>query len=64
MQSFLTQDGKEEWYYYYRVKNFWESIPVAKKIKGLDYTEVLKVVFQGEVVEEVHYYTVWPPKTN
>jgi hypothetical protein len=61
VQVFVTQDGKEEWYYYYRVRNFWEDLPIVRNYKGEDYTEVLKIVFQGEVVEEAHYYTVKPP---
>jgi len=62
VQIFSFPDGKEEWYYYYRVKNFWQSIPVIKTYKGEDYTEVLKVVIKDEKVIECAYYTVMLPK--
>lgn len=61
VQAFLIHDGKEEWYYYYRVKNFWENFPVIRVYKGEDYTEVLKIVFQGDYTQEIHYYTVKNP---
>lgn len=61
VQIFLLPDGKEEWYYYYRVRNFWENIPYVRGEKGLDYTEVLKITFEGEKVFEVVYYTVEHP---
>ena len=62
VQIFTFPDGKEEWYYYYRVKNFWERVPIIKKYKGEDYTEVLKIVIKGEKVIDCIYYTVTPPK--
>ncbi len=61
VQAFLTPDGKEEWYYYYRVKNFWERLPVVNKYKGEDYTEVLKIVFVEDKVVDVIYYTLVNP---
>jgi len=62
VQAFLTPDGKEEWYYYYRVRNFWEKVPVVKEYKGEDYTEVLKIVFAGDKVIDVIYYTLVNPQ--
>lgn len=61
VQAFLTPDGKEEWYYYYRVRNFWERLPVVSNYKGEDYTEVLKIVFEEDKVVDVVYYTVVNP---
>ncbi|MCS7149192.1 MAG: hypothetical protein N2Z40_03430 [Caldimicrobium sp.] len=61
VQAFLMPDGKEEWYYYYRVMNFWENFPVVRGYKGEDYTEVLKLIFHGEVLQDVFYYTVENP---
>jgi len=61
VQAFMRQDGKEEWYYYYRVKNFWENFPIIRDYKGEDYTEILKIVFEGDKVIEVTYYTVENP---
>jgi outer membrane protein assembly factor BamE (lipoprotein component of BamABCDE complex) len=61
VQIFTFPDGKEEWYYYYRVRNFWEKIPIVRSYKGQDYTEVLKVVIKGEEVIDCIYYTVSPP---
>lgn len=62
VQIFTFPDGKEEWYYYYRIKNVWENIPVAKKYKGEDYTEVLKIVIKNDKVIDVIYYTIKPKK--
>ncbi|BAU22455.1 hypothetical protein THC_0048 [Caldimicrobium thiodismutans] len=62
VQAFVRPDKKEEWYYYYRVKNFWENFPIVKGYKGEDYTEVLKIVFEGEKVVEVIYYTLVNPE--
>ncbi len=61
VQAFLLPDGKEEWYYYYRVRNLWERVPLVRAHKGEDYTEVLKIVFSGEKVIDVIYYTVVNP---
>ncbi len=61
VQAFMRQDGKEEWYYYYRVQNFWENFPIIRDHKGEDYTEILKIVFDAEKVVEVTYYTVENP---
>lgn len=61
VQAFLTPDGKEEWYYYYRVRNFWENFVIVKDYKGEDYTEVLKIVFDNEKVIDVIYYTIPNP---
>ncbi len=57
-------DGKEEWYYYYRVKNFWAKIPGLENYRGGNYTEVLKIVIKGEKVIDCVYYTVSPPKNK
>jgi len=62
VQAFLTPDGKEEWYYYYRVRNFWEKVPVVRGYKGEDYTQVLKIVFVGDKVVDVIYYTLVNPE--
>jgi len=62
VQIFTFPDGKEEWYYYYRVRNFWEKVPVVRNYKGEDYTEVLKIVIKGEKVIDCIYYTVSSPK--
>ena len=64
VQIFTFPDGKEEWYYYYRVKNFWEKVPVLRTYKGEDYTEILKVVIKGDKVIDCIYYTVSPPKNQ
>lgn len=61
VQAFLTPDGKEEWYYYYRVRNFWENFLILKDYKGEDYTEILKILFENEKVVDVVYYTVTNP---
>jgi len=61
VQIFTFPDGKEEWYYYYRVRNFWEKVPLVKNYKGQDYTEVLKIVIKGEEVIDCVYYTVSAP---
>lgn len=61
VQAFITPDGKEEWYYYYRVRNFWEKIPVVNIYKGEDYTEILKIVFLEDRVVDVIYYTLVNP---
>lgn len=61
VQIFLLPDGREEWYYYYRVRNFWENVPYIRAEKGLDFTEVLKITFEGERVSEVIYYTIENP---
>ncbi len=58
VQIFSFPDGKEEWYYYYRVKNFWEDVPIVKAYKGEDYTEVLKIIIKDEKVIDCFYYTV------
>lgn len=62
VQVFTREDGKEEWYYYYRVKNFWENFPLIREVKGKDYTEILKIVYEGDIVIEVNYYTVENPE--
>ncbi len=62
VQIFSFPDGKEEWYYYYRVRNFWGRVPIIKNYAGEDYTEVLKVVINGEKVIDCIYYTIYPPK--
>uniref|UniRef100_A0A7V5XH92 Lipoprotein SmpA/OmlA domain-containing protein n=1 Tax=Thermodesulfobacterium geofontis TaxID=1295609 RepID=A0A7V5XH92_9BACT len=62
VQIFTFPDGKEEWYYYYRVRNFWENVPVVKNYKGEDYTEVLKITIKGEEIIDCTYYTVSSPK--
>jgi outer membrane protein assembly factor BamE (lipoprotein component of BamABCDE complex) len=62
VQIFTFPDGKEEWYYYYRVRNFWEKVPVVKEYKGEDYTEVLKITIKGEEVIDCTYYTITSPK--
>lgn len=61
VQAFVTPEGKEEWYYYYRVKNFWENFPLIRDYKGEDYTEVLKIIFQGDILVEAFYYTIENP---
>lgn len=61
VQTFLLPDGKEEWYYYYRVRNFWDKLPLVSTYKGEDYTEVLKIVFSGDKVIDVIYYTLVNP---
>ncbi len=60
VQVFVFPDKKEEWYYYYRIRNTWAKIPVAKEIKGEDYTQVLKLVIKDDKVVDVKYYTVGP----
>jgi len=60
VQVFVYPDKKEEWYYYYRIRNTWAKIPVIKKIKGKDYTQVLKIVIKDDKVVDVKYYTVGP----
>ncbi len=62
VQAFIRPDQKEEWYYYYRVRNFWENFPVVRSYKGEDYTEVLKIVFEGQKVVEITYYTLVNPE--
>lgn len=62
VQIFVFPDGKEEWYYYYRITNFWEEIPIVKRYKGEDYTEVLKVVIANDKVIDCIYYTIPNPK--
>jgi outer membrane protein assembly factor BamE (lipoprotein component of BamABCDE complex) len=62
VQIFVFPDGREEWYYYYRVKNFWEDIPLANRYKGEDYTEILKIVIYKDQVVDCYYYTVEKPK--
>lgn len=62
VQIFVFPDGKEEWYYYYRVTNFWEGIPIVKKYRGEDYTEVLKIVIINDKVVDCIYYTIPNPK--
>jgi len=44
------------------VRNFWEKVPVVKEYKGEDYTEVLKIVFAGDKVIDVIYYTLVNPQ--
>ena len=60
VQVFVFPDKKEEWYYYYRIRNTWAKIPVLKEVKGEDYTQVLKVVIKDDKVVDVKYYTVSP----
>ncbi len=62
VQAFLSPEGKEEWYYYYRVRNFYEKLPLIRDYKGEDYTEVLKIVFEGDKIVDVIYYTIVNPQ--
>jgi len=61
-QIFTSSDGKEEWYYYYKIKSFWAKVPIVKNYCGKNYTEVLKIVIKGNRVIDCLYYTVTYPK--